>query len=45
MPDAAVEQTNQSGAKVFISYSRKDVRFGDQLDAALGMMAERMGAH
>jgi tetratricopeptide (TPR) repeat protein len=35
MPDAVVEQTDQSRAKVFISYSRKDIGFADRLDAAL----------
>jgi hypothetical protein len=35
MPDAAVEQMDQSRAKVFISYSRKDMEFADRLDAAL----------
>src|ERR1700736_5497555 len=35
MPDAALEQTNQSRAKVFISYSRKDMELADRLDAAL----------
>ena len=35
MADAAVEQTAQSRAKVFISYSRKDMEFADRLDAAL----------
>ena len=35
MADAVVEQTNQSKAKVFISYSRKDIKFADRLDAAL----------
>ena len=34
MPDA-VEQTNQSRAKVFISYSRRDMEFADRLEAAL----------
>jgi formylglycine-generating enzyme required for sulfatase activity len=35
MADAVVEQTNQSKAKVFISYSRKDIEFADRLEAAL----------
>jgi hypothetical protein len=35
MADAAVEQRDQPRAKVFISYSRKDLAFADQLDAAL----------
>jgi tetratricopeptide (TPR) repeat protein len=35
MADATVEQTDQSRAKVFISYSRKDMAFADRLDAAL----------
>jgi hypothetical protein len=35
MPDVAVEQTDQSRAKVFISYSRKDMEFADRLEAAL----------
>jgi hypothetical protein len=35
MPDAAVEQTTQSRAKIFISYSRKDMDFADRLEAAL----------
>jgi hypothetical protein len=29
------QQTDQSRAKVFISYSRKDIEFADRLDAAL----------
>jgi len=34
--DAAVRQSDQQPkAKVFISYSRKDIAFVDQLDAAL----------
>jgi hypothetical protein len=32
--EAALE-TNQSKAKVFISYSRKDIAFADRLDAGL----------
>jgi hypothetical protein len=35
MPDAAVEQTDQSRAKVFISYGRRDMEFADRLEAAL----------
>jgi hypothetical protein len=35
MPDASVEQANQSRAKAFISYSRKDMVFADRLEAAL----------
>src|ERR1700738_2588381 len=35
MADAAVLQTDHSKAKVFISYSRKDMAFADRLDAAL----------
>jgi tetratricopeptide (TPR) repeat protein len=35
MPDTAVSETGQSKAKVFISYSRKDIEFVDRLDAAL----------
>src|ERR1700730_3474674 len=35
MSDAAVEQMDQSKAKVFISYSRKDMAFADRLEAAL----------
>jgi TIR domain len=35
MADAAVEQTDQRKAKVFISYSRKDIEFADRLEAAL----------
>src|ERR1700730_7887564 len=35
MADAAVEQRDQPRAKVFISYSRKDVAFADRLEAAL----------
>src|SRR4051812_39075779 len=36
MPDAAVpEHAGQSKAKVFISYSRKDMAFADRLEAAL----------
>ena len=35
MADAAVEQTDQPKAKVFISYSRKDMEFADRLEAAL----------
>jgi hypothetical protein len=35
MVDAVAPKTNQSRAKVFISYSRKDMIFADRLDAAL----------
>ena len=35
MADAAVEQTDQPKAKVFISYSRKDMECADRLEAAL----------
>src|ERR1700738_4628721 len=35
MADAAVLQTDHSKAKVFISYSRKDLAFADCLDSAL----------
>ena len=35
MPDDPEPKTDQSRAKVFISYSRKDIDFADQLDAAL----------
>src|ERR1700730_2701300 len=35
MTEAAIELTDQSRAKVFISYSRKDMEFADRLDAAL----------
>jgi len=35
MADAPAPETNQSRAKVFISYSRKDIAFADRLDAAL----------
>src|ERR1700730_1196721 len=35
MTEAAVEQRDQPRAKVFISYSRKDMAFADRLDAAL----------
>src|SRR3984893_2094943 len=35
MVDEAAPETNQSRAKVFISYSRKDLAFSDRLDAAL----------
>jgi tetratricopeptide (TPR) repeat protein len=35
MADAAALEDNQSRAKVFISYSRKDIAFADRLDAAL----------
>src|SRR3954470_20989636 len=36
MPDAAVpEHAGQSKAKVFISYSRKDMAFADRLEASL----------
>jgi hypothetical protein len=35
MADAAFPETDQSKAKVFISYSRKDIAFADRLDAAL----------
>ena len=36
MTDAPAQQSGQaSKAKVFISYSRKDITFADRLDAAL----------
>jgi hypothetical protein len=35
MADAAAPETAQSKAKVFISYSRKDIAFADRLDPAL----------
>src|SRR6516225_6465335 len=35
MTDGTARQTDQSKAKVFISYSRKDMAFADRLDAAL----------
>jgi len=36
MSDAAAQETGPpSKAKVFLSYSRKDIAFVDQLDAAL----------
>src|ERR1700726_2313657 len=35
MPDDPTPETGQSKAKVFISYSRKDLAFADRLDAAL----------
>jgi hypothetical protein len=36
MSDASAPQTGQTPkAKVFVSYSRKDIAFVDQLDAAL----------
>ena len=35
MPDDPAPETGQSKAKVFISYSRKDIAFADRLDAAL----------
>jgi tetratricopeptide (TPR) repeat protein len=35
MPDDPALETGQSKAKVFISYSRKDIEFADRLDAAL----------
>ena len=35
MTDGTARQTDQSKAKVFISYSRKDIAFADRLDAAL----------
>jgi formylglycine-generating enzyme required for sulfatase activity len=35
MTDAAVEQMTQSKAKVFISYSRRDMEFANRLEAAL----------
>jgi tetratricopeptide (TPR) repeat protein len=35
MADAAAPETGQTRAKVFISYSRKDIAFADRLDAAL----------
>jgi tetratricopeptide (TPR) repeat protein len=35
MPDDTAPETGQSKAKVFISYSRKDIAFADHLDAAL----------
>jgi hypothetical protein len=35
MPMATAPETGQSKAKVFISYSRKDIAFADRIDAAL----------
>ena len=35
MTDGTAQQSDQSKAKVFISYSRKDIEFADRLDAAL----------
>src|ERR1700730_13622399 len=35
MPDDTAPETGQSKAKVFISYSRKDIAFADRLEAAL----------
>jgi hypothetical protein len=35
MPDEPAPETGQSKAKVFISYSRKDIAFADRLEAAL----------
>jgi formylglycine-generating enzyme required for sulfatase activity len=35
MADAVAPEANQSRAKVFISYSRKDMAFADRLEAAL----------
>jgi hypothetical protein len=35
MPDDAAPETGQSKAKVFISYSRKDIAFAERLEAAL----------
>src|SRR6516164_2710812 len=35
MTDGTAQQSNQSKAKVFISYGRKDIAFADRLDAAL----------
>src|SRR5215831_7950083 len=35
MPDDPALEIGQSMAKVFISYSRKDIEFADRLDAAL----------
>jgi hypothetical protein len=35
MPDDPAPETGQSKAKVFISYSRKDIDFTNRLDAAL----------
>jgi tetratricopeptide (TPR) repeat protein len=35
MPDVPAPETGQSKAKIFISYSRKDIDFVDRLDAAL----------
>jgi hypothetical protein len=35
MPDDPAPDSNQSKAKVFISYSRKDIAFADRIDAAL----------
>src|SRR3974390_1511546 len=35
MQDDPALETRQSKAKVFISYSRKDINFADRLDAAL----------
>ena len=35
MTDGPAPETWQSKAKVFISYSRKDIEFADRLDAAL----------
>jgi hypothetical protein len=38
MSNASAQEINQtSQAKVFISYSRRDIAFADQLDAALKM--------
>ena len=35
MPDEPAPETELSKAKVFTSYSRKDIAFADRLDAAL----------
>ena len=35
MPDDPAPETAQSRAKVFISYSRKDIAFADRLEVAL----------
>jgi hypothetical protein len=35
MADAVARDANQSGAQVFISYSRKDMAFAERLEAGL----------
>jgi len=43
--DAAHAPDHQPEAKIFISYSRKDMAFADRLDAALTRCELRMRRH